>query len=385
VDIDECARGTDLCDSAAVCTNTAPGYSCKCKPGYTGDGYACRDIDECKDGLATCGTDGIVSCQNTRGSYECVCPDGYTGDPKQGSCYCDLSGYWGVRQKARLELPERRAGNVVLIDHTVTDATIWELHRFTYDGATIQVEKLQCGSDKVPEIYSPLYTETYTSSVPNAIYEAMPYKRVGDIPLDSRDAVPGKPLVTPRDALVRGIRLSDPTRDPWPASFRDVPADMWEDPDNDGEPGLTLWPGKTTGTTRDGRGTFSYLPVALQGDSTRIETRAGCVSTAVRAIGHLEGSISTCSRLVGKVINDKTEGRVHSCSVLRMSDWETLDVTCRKADWQEARKCSDAQIEFLDDQDQTSHAMADFESVKLGDLDRTDITCASVREALPAF
>jgi hypothetical protein len=213
----------------------------------------------------------------------------------------------------------------------------------------------------------------------------MPFKRVGDIPLAQRDAVPGKPFVTPRDALVRGLRLEDPVNDAWPAAARDVSAEQWEDPDNDGEPGLTLWPGQTTSTTRDGRGTFSYLPVALQGDSTRIETRAGCVSTAVRAIGHMEGSISSCSRLVGKVINDKTEGRVHSCTVLRMNDWETLDVTCRKADWQEARKCTQAQIEFLDDQDQSSRATADFESVKLASLDATPITCANVREALPAF
>lgn len=385
VDIDECARGLDLCDSAAICTNTDLGYECACKPGYRGDGYACRDVDECAEGLSDCIDDGIASCQNTRGGYECVCPDGYAGDARQQACYCDLSGYWGIRQAGRLEMPERSAGNVVLIDRTVTEASIWELHRYDYDGATIHVEKLQCGSDKVPEIYSPLYAETYSSFVPNATYEAMPYKRVGDIPLDKRAALPGKPFITPRDALVRGIRLDDPTGDPWPASFRDIPSDMWEDPDQDGEPGLTLWPGQTTQVTRDGRGTFSYLPVALQGDSTRIETRAGCVSTAVRAIGHLEGSISSCTRLVGTVFNEKTEGRVHSCSVLRMSDWDTLDVTCRKADWQEARKCTDTQIEFLDDQDQTSRAQAEFESIKLGELDATDITCATVREALPAL
>ena len=173
--------------------------------------------------------------------------------------------------------------------------------------------------------------------------------------------------------------------DPWPKSHRDVPESQWEDSDNDGEPGLTLWPGQTTKATRDERGTYDYLPVELQGDSTLIATRAGCVSTALRAIGHIEGSITSCTRLVGKVINDKTEGRVHSCSVLRMSDWSQLDVTCRRADWEEARACSDAQIEFLDEQDQTSRASADFEAVKLGPVDAANIDCNTVREALPAL
>lgn len=384
-DIDECDRGWDLCDSSAICTNSEPGYACECKPGFVGDGYACQDVDECEQGSAGCIDDGIALCQNTRGGYECVCPSGYLGDASQEPCYCDLSGYWGVRQQATLELPERRAGNVVLIDQTITRATIWELHRYTYDGEAIRVDKLQCGSDKVPEIYSPLYQETYSSRVPNEIYAAMPYTRTSDIPLNKREALPGKPFVTPRDALVRGIRMDDPVNDPWPESYADVPNDRWDDPDNDGEPGLTLWPGQTNALTSDGEGTFSYLPVALQGDSTRIATRAGCVSTAVRAIGHLEGTLTSCSRIVGKVINDKTEGRVHSCTQLRMADWDTLDITCRKADWQEARKCTDVQIEFLDDQDQTSNATADFESVKLGELSATDIDCAAVRSALPAL
>jgi hypothetical protein len=385
VNIDECARGLDLCDPGATCTDTPTSYTCTCKSGYTGDGYACQDIDECANKTATCVQDPSVTCQNTQGGYQCACPKGYAGDGMSGACYCDLSGYWGVRQNATLTLPARTAGSTVLIEESTTHATIWELHHYVVDGDTVHVEKRQCGSDKAPEIYSPLYTETYSSFTPNDIFDTMPYQRTVDVPLARSASLPGKPFVTPTDALVQGIKLNDPINDPWPKTYQDVADSAWVDSDNDGQAGLSLWPGQTSAQTRDARGTFSYLPVQLQGDSTRIETRAGCVSTAVRAIGHLEGSIDSCTRLVGTVINDKTEGRVHSCTVLRMTDWDTLDVTCRRADWSEARLCTDDEIQFLDNQDQSSHAEATFESVKLGDNSATDIDCASVRMALPAL
>lgn len=386
VNIDECTYLTDLCDAAASCTDLPIGYTCgPCKDGYRGDGRACQDIDECAENTANCANDGIATCQNTRGGYECVCPKGYAGGKDGESCYCDLSGYWAVRQRATLELKQRAAGNVVLLEATTTQATIWELHRYTYDGSTIVVEKKQCGSDRAAELFSPLYGETYSSYVPNSVYDSLNYQRTTDVPLAKTDALPGKAYVTPREALVQGIKLKDPVNDPWPKSHKDIAESDWIDTDNDGEPGLTLWPGQTTKATRDGRGTFDYLPVELESGTTIIATRTGCVSTAARAIGHLEGSISSCERMVGKVVNDKTEGRVHGCTLLRMSDWNTLDVTCRRQDWDAARHCNDDQIEFLDDQDQSSHASADFEAVKLGGLDRTDIDCNTVREKLPAL
>jgi hypothetical protein len=384
VDIDECARGLDLCDSSAICKNQPIGYTCECKPGYEGNGYACADIDECERGEARCAKDGLTMCQNTRGGYQCLCPKGYAGDGKTEACYCDLSGWWGVREKATVTVPQRAAGNVVIIDRSTTHATIWELHHYVYDGSVIKEERQQCGANTGPEIYSPLYTETYTSSIPFMVYDSLKPKPQVDIPLPRAMALPGKPFVTPRDAVTQGIKLDDPLNDPWPAKHTDVAASMWEDSDNDGEPGITLWPGQTTQMTLAGNGTYSYLPVELMGDSTLIATRTGCVSTALRAIGHFEGNIVSCSRITGRVINDKTEGRVEGCAVLRQNDWDTLDVTCKRSDWNDARHCNDEQIEFLDDQDQTSETQADFESVKLGEADATDIDCAAVRKALPA-
>ncbi|MDH5673863.1 MAG: hypothetical protein OEZ06_17025 [Myxococcales bacterium] len=77
-DVDECTEGTDDCHVQASCTNTEGGYVCTCNDGYDGDGVTCADVDEC-----TAGTDGCsdnATCGNTVGSYDCSCKDGFSGD-----------------------------------------------------------------------------------------------------------------------------------------------------------------------------------------------------------------------------------------------------------------------------------------------------------------
>ena len=44
VDIPECERGLDDCDSNATCTNTIGSYDCVCNTGFTGDGFNCTGI-----------------------------------------------------------------------------------------------------------------------------------------------------------------------------------------------------------------------------------------------------------------------------------------------------------------------------------------------------
>jgi hypothetical protein len=384
VNIDECARGLDLCDSAATCTDTPTGYTCACNSGYSGDGFACQDVDECATGADNCVKDGVATCQNTRGGFECVCPKGYAGGSDGNACYCDLAGFWGAREKATLVVPSRTAGNVVIVDQSTTNATVWELYKFVYDGSTLRIESQSCGANTTGEIYSPLYSETYSSSIPNMTYDQLGVTPIVDVSINKSMAQPNMPFTTPHFASVLGLHLNDPLNDPWPAAYTDIAESAWVDSDHDGQPGISLWPGQTTQMTHDGNGTYSYLPVELDGDSTRIKTRSGCVSTAIRTINRLDGRIESCGRLTGKLINEKTEGRVHSCSVVRQSDWDTLDVTCQTSDWSAARLCNDSQIAFLDGQDQSSVAMADFEFVKLADLNASNIDCAAVRGMLPA-
>ena len=44
LDVDECSKESHTCDDAAECINTHGAYTCKCLPGYTGDGYDCSGL-----------------------------------------------------------------------------------------------------------------------------------------------------------------------------------------------------------------------------------------------------------------------------------------------------------------------------------------------------
>ncbi|CAH3197867.1 unnamed protein product, partial [Porites evermanni] len=76
-DFDECGGDNNQCHQNAICTNTIGSYSCRCSVGYAGDGFLCRDIDECSSGHQC---DSSATCYNTDGSYTCTCNSGFTGD-----------------------------------------------------------------------------------------------------------------------------------------------------------------------------------------------------------------------------------------------------------------------------------------------------------------
>uniref|UniRef100_A0AAQ6AE78 Nidogen 1b n=1 Tax=Amphiprion ocellaris TaxID=80972 RepID=A0AAQ6AE78_AMPOC len=82
--VDHCQRGSHDCDvpQRALCSYTGGSdYVCSCLPGFTGDGRACRDVDECQQDR--CHRD--ASCSNTQGSYICRCSPGFHGDGFQCS------------------------------------------------------------------------------------------------------------------------------------------------------------------------------------------------------------------------------------------------------------------------------------------------------------
>ena len=74
------------CDQYAYCQGDENGvYSCHCLPGLTGDGFSCRDLDECgltNDDPVTAVCDENATCVNTFGTYECQCNEGYSGNGK---------------------------------------------------------------------------------------------------------------------------------------------------------------------------------------------------------------------------------------------------------------------------------------------------------------
>ncbi|RXN22124.1 pro-epidermal growth factor-like protein [Labeo rohita] len=88
-DVDECKTGLADCSiSEAECVNTAGGYFCQCKTGFSGDGHHCMDIDECRLVMHSC--DENAECLNAVGKYQCRCRPGFTGTGF--SCHEDFKG-----------------------------------------------------------------------------------------------------------------------------------------------------------------------------------------------------------------------------------------------------------------------------------------------------
>ena len=77
-DVDECALKTAGCDANAYCNNTAGGYACTCNAGYSGNGTACADVDECAAAPSPCDANALY-CNNTVGDYTCTCEHLYFG------------------------------------------------------------------------------------------------------------------------------------------------------------------------------------------------------------------------------------------------------------------------------------------------------------------
>ncbi|XP_062857261.1 complement component C1q receptor [Trichomycterus rosablanca] len=70
-DINDCKNDRLCPDENSHCVNTAGGFECQCKNGFTKEENTCKDIDECVS--APC----EYFCNNTSGSYNCECPEGY--------------------------------------------------------------------------------------------------------------------------------------------------------------------------------------------------------------------------------------------------------------------------------------------------------------------
>ncbi|CAB1456688.1 unnamed protein product [Pleuronectes platessa] len=74
--INPCYAGNHDCDTTAQCIpQEGQAFQCQCATGYRGDGRNCYDIDECAEGLSSCGAH--AQCMNLPGSHRCQCQSGY--------------------------------------------------------------------------------------------------------------------------------------------------------------------------------------------------------------------------------------------------------------------------------------------------------------------
>jgi hypothetical protein len=287
----------------------------------------------------------------------------------------------------------------------IAQTTVWELHRYTYDGSTLKIEKQGCGSAPDPELYSPFFNETYSSFLPEDTQVAISFERGADVPAPA--VVPGTMFSTPNQVDLAGIDLGpDKEGAAWPSDYTMVHEPgggppQWVDTDDDGEPGLSLWPVPPSRATQarpssDCPGLtcptkYSYLPAKVKtvNNSTVVDQRAGCVSAGSRVVTKLNADVSACDMIMGDVINVKAEGRVRSCTIVPMNKWGAV-MTCTASDWTAANTASPAntctadEIMQLDMQDQSQNSKATFELVKIGELsDSPD--CAAVKAKLPAI
>uniref|UniRef100_A0A3Q1G0X6 Nidogen 2a (osteonidogen) n=1 Tax=Acanthochromis polyacanthus TaxID=80966 RepID=A0A3Q1G0X6_9TELE len=74
--VNPCYAGSHDCDTTAQCIPLeGQAFQCQCATGYRGDGRNCYDIDECAEGVTTCGAH--AQCVNLPGSHRCQCQTGY--------------------------------------------------------------------------------------------------------------------------------------------------------------------------------------------------------------------------------------------------------------------------------------------------------------------
>nr|XP_049609388.1 nidogen-2 isoform X37 [Syngnathus scovelli] len=74
--VNPCYDGSHDCDTTAQCIPLEDkAFQCRCGTGYRGDGHNCYDVDECAEGLSSCGAHS--QCINLPGSHRCHCQSGY--------------------------------------------------------------------------------------------------------------------------------------------------------------------------------------------------------------------------------------------------------------------------------------------------------------------
>lgn len=77
--VNACSVTPSVCDVNASCETFTGGFTCRCAPGYAGNGFTCQDVDDCALGRAACDAAHGV-CVDEAGTHACECDSGFVGD-----------------------------------------------------------------------------------------------------------------------------------------------------------------------------------------------------------------------------------------------------------------------------------------------------------------
>uniref|UniRef100_A0A8C7YQI7 Nidogen 2a (osteonidogen) n=1 Tax=Oryzias sinensis TaxID=183150 RepID=A0A8C7YQI7_9TELE len=115
--VNPCYSGNHDCDTTAMCIpQEDQNYECQCATGYGGDGRNCYDIDECAEGVSSCGEHS--ECLNLPGSHRCLCSRGFEFAYDGRTCVGEKSTFFQT-------LAENR--------HSSCSVVIWPFVCFTSD------------------------------------------------------------------------------------------------------------------------------------------------------------------------------------------------------------------------------------------------------------
>jgi len=217
---------------------------------------------------------------------------------------CDLTGTWGAKVIVNVSW----GGGTSLLTADTGNVELWGLLQGTQSGTTVSGTLQPCGIE-TPDFQSGLLGETYGTTFPDSLFDhTPPYIPSISSTVTLSGTAPGASYTTPKQAILLGIALTDPTG-VWP-NLGQAQADQ-VDMDQDSKPGVTA--DAKTGATGEG-GTYSYPPLALPGLFTP-PPRADRLYMALRAVAAFNGTLVSCTQASGAASVASLDDHIIGCHV----------------------------------------------------------------------
>src|SRR5262249_33265780 len=145
----------------------------------------------------TSNCDSAATCTNTVGGFTCKCPTGQTGDGT--ACQCDLNGTFALRSTSSVKwdavVINFGGFPVTVLDAGSATQVSWGIRHYTVTGSTLQMDSVPCGGT-APDICSTVLNQAYAQTIPNATWDS-PNIPIATTTMTISDPDPGEALNTP--------------------------------------------------------------------------------------------------------------------------------------------------------------------------------------------